>query len=177
MMAQEIEVEDPTYTDGKRHKEFIVNTTPLIAQFVPFNASSLSKLNLFDYQYRKLRNGKGIRWGFGIDLGDEITRSTPQFLYLRLGWVRRKQVSNHFHFSRALDLNLMAEDIDSPSNQQGKVGFNGIGLSYSLGFEYSFNKHLAISTEGSLLLGQDFNEGQAKVRFIPPVGLFFHVKL
>lgn len=176
MTAQDKDwIEDPTYSDGKKHKEFIVNTTPMIAQFVPFNASNLSKLNLFDYQYRKLKNGKGLRWGLGVNINSNFNNDDPQFLYLRFGWIKKKQVGGRFHLSRAFDLNLIAEDLDSGTPSQ-KLGFNGIGLSYSIGFEYSFNRYLAISTESSLLLGADFDDENAKIRFIPPVGLFFHVK-
>lgn len=180
MAAQDKDwIEDPSYSDGIKHKEFIVNTTPLIAQFVPFNASNLSKFNLFDYQYRKLKNGKGRRWGLGINFTPESSTNTdPQFIYLRFGWVKRKQVGSHFHISRSFDLNLMAEDFDFQSTIPGKLGFSGFGLSYTLGFEYSFNRYLAISTESSLFLGLlDFNDRPPIIRFIPPVGLFFHVKL
>ena len=143
---------DPSYTDGKKHKEFILNVTPLVAQLVPFNASSLSNLNLFDYQYRKLKNGKGLRWGLGVNLGTAFTNVEPQFLYLRFGYTRRKQLSNHFHVSRSVDFNMLVDDIDG-GNRIGKANFNGFALSYSVGIEYSFNKNITLSTEGSLLFG------------------------
>lgn len=176
VQAQEYDyTPDPSYTDGKKHKEFIMNVTPLVAQLVPFNASTLANLNLFDYQYRKLKNGKGLRWGLGVNLNNGFNVDDPVFLYLRFGYTKRKQVSEHFHVSRSFDINLLADDING-NNRRGKADFNGFAFSYSVGLEYSFTKNIAISTEGSLLFGIEPDSG-AKVRFVPPVGLFFHVKL
>ena len=178
IMAQDKEWEkDPTYTDGVKHKEFIVNTTPLIAQFVPFNASNLSKLNFFDYQYRKMKNGKGWRWGLGANI-DPSSNDEPQFFYMRYGRVRKNQINGHLHLSRSFDANLMADNAQTFNNPSRKLDFTGLGFSYSIGLEYSFSKHIALSTEGSLFLGLlNFDEGGPKLRFIPPIGLFFHVKL
>lgn len=179
MAAQDKDwVKDPTYTDGVKHKEYIVNVTPLIAQFVPFNASNLSKLNLFDYQFRKMKNGKGIRWGLGVNVDPSFNSTDLQFIYLRFGWIRKNQINGHLHLSRSYDINLMGEDSEIPNNVTRKLGFSGLGFSYSVGIEYSFSKHISISTEGSLFLGLlNIDEEGPKVRFIPPVGLFFHVKL
>lgn len=179
MAAQDKDWEkDPTYTDGVKHKEYIVNVTPLIAQFVPFNASNLSKLNLFDYHFRKMKNGKGIRWGLGVNVDPSFNSTDLQFIFLRFGWIRKNQVSNHLHLSRSFDINFMAEDFESANNAPRKLDFSGFGLSYSVGLEYSFSKHISISTEGSLFLGLlNIDEEGLKIRFIPPVGLFFHVKL
>ena len=182
MTAQDKEWEkDPTYTDGVKHKEYIVNVTPLIAQFVPFNASNLSKLNLFDYQFRKMKNGKGIRWGLGVNVDPSFNSTDLQFFFLRFGWIRKNQISSHLHLSRSYDINFMAEDFESANNAPRKLDFSGFGLSYSIGLEYSFSKHISISTEGSLFLGllniDDIDGEGPKIRFIPPVGLFFHVKL
>lgn len=178
MTAQDKDWEkDPTYTDGVKHKEFIVNTTPLIAQFVPFNASNLSKLNLFDYQYRKMKNGKGWRWGLGANI-DPMRNDEPQFFYLRYGRIKKNQVNSHLHLSRSFDANLMADNGQTFNNPSRNLDFTGLGFSYSIGLEYYFSKHIALSTEGSLFLGLlNFDEGGPKLRFIPPVGLFFHVKL
>ncbi len=180
MTAQDKDWEkDPTYTDGVKHKEYIVNVTPLIAQFVPFNASNLSKLNLFDYQFRKMKNGKGIRWGLGVNVDPSFNSTDLSFVYLRFGWIRKNQISGHLHLSRSFDINFMAEDSERPNNGTPKLGFTGLGFSYSIGIEYSFSQNISISTEGSLFLGL-LNldaEGEPKTRFIPPVGLFFHVKL
>ena len=176
LKAQEQDfIRDPTYTDGKKHKEFMMNVMPLVAQLVPFNASTLSNQNLFDYQYRKLKNGKGLRWGLGVNINSTPNNTELQFLYLRFGFTKRNQLSKHFHVSRSFDFNLLADDIDG-SGTRGKANFNGFAFSYSVGIEYSFNKYLALSTEGSLLLGIAPEDG-VKFRFTPPVGLFFHVKL
>ncbi len=169
---------DPSYSDGKRHKEFMLNITPLIAQLVPFNGSSLSKLNLFDYQYRRLKNGKGFRWGLGVNVESEFNNSELQFLYIRWGHTRRKQLSKHFHIARSYDINFFHEEVNGQTIPTPRTSFSGLGLSYSLGIEYSFNKSIAISTEGTLFLGLiNTNDGGIKIRFIPPVGLFFHVKI
>ncbi len=176
--AQEAEWErDPTYSDNIRHKEIIMNTTPLIAQFVPFNASTLSNFNLFDFQIRRLKNGRGRRMGLGINLDANFNAPEPSSFYFRYGFVKVKQLSPHFHLSRSWDLNVFAEDING-NGTKGKVGFSGFGVSYSAGLEYSINRFLTISTEGTLFLGLiESNFGGAKFKFIPPVGLFLHVKL
>ena len=178
-VAQEQKWEkDPSYSDGKRHKEFMLNVTPLVAQFVPFNGSTFSKLNLFDYQYRKLKNGKGFRWGFGVNLDTEFNNTELQFLYLRVGYTRRVQLSKHFHVARSFDLNLFSEELNGQAIPTPRTDFSGAGASYSVGIEYSFNKHISLSTEGTLFWGIiNANGNGMKIRFIPPVGLFFHVKI
>jgi hypothetical protein len=176
--AQKVWQEDLSYFDNIRHKEFMVNVTPLISQFVPFNASNISRLGIYDFQYRKLRNGKGLRWGLGVNVSD-ITNvnsgsSDPQFIALRFGWIKRKQISKHIHFTRAFDINIGAEDAFG-SNR--KLNFNGFAPSLSVGFEYAFNETIAISTEGSLLIGLLNVDGEAPIiRFSPPISLMFHVR-
>ncbi len=165
---------DPTYTDNKKHKEFILNLTPLVAQFVPFNASTVSKLNIFDYQYRRLKNGKGWRFGLGADLNFN-SNSEDQSLYLRFGRVNRKQVSRKFHFTRGFDVVLAVENPDLPSSER-RLGFTGLGAMYSIGAEYSITSRLTLSTEGSLFLGVA-GEDIFSLRFLPPVGLFIQFKL
>lgn len=168
---------DPSYSDDIRHREIIMNTTPLIAQFVPFNASSISKFNLFDFQYRKMRNGRGTRWGLGVNVEGDFNPVDPQNFYLRFGFIKRRQISEHFHFARSWDVNLVAEDTDNQGNPRGKFGFNGFAVSYSAAFEYSINSFLTLSTEGSLFIGLiNIDFGTPKIKFIPPVGLFLHVK-
>jgi hypothetical protein len=173
--AQKAWQEDLSYFDNIKHKEFMVNVTPLISQFVPFNASNVSRLGVYDFQYRKLRNGKGLRWGLGVNIEAFDNNSPePQFLALRFGWIKRKQISKHIHFTRAFDINLGAEDIFSNNR---KLNFNGFAPSLSVGFEYAFNETIAISTEGSLLIGLlNIDEEGPIIRFSPPISLMFHVR-
>lgn len=173
--AQKTWQEDLTYFDNIKHKEFMVNVTPLISQFVPFNASNVSRLGIYDFQYRKLRNGKGLRWGLGVNISDFNNNSTdPQFLALRFGWIKRKQISKHIHFTRAFDINIQAEDTFGNNRQ---LNFNGFAPSLSVGFEYAFNETIAVSTEGSLLIGLlNVDEDGPIIRFSPPISLMFHVR-
>jgi hypothetical protein len=182
MVAQNEDWRDPAYSDFKRHGEYIVNVTPLIAQLVPFNGSTLSSKNWFDYQYRRLKNGKGFRFGLGVDVNgfDSNRGNQLQFVYLRFGYQRKIQFAKHFHFSRSFDFNALAEDRNRLAvNPQTKgADFSGIGLSYSMGLECSFNQHISISTESTLFLGViAVDNAPAKFVFLPPVGLFFHVRL
>jgi hypothetical protein len=177
MVAQNEDWRDPAYSDYKRHGEYMVNVTPLIAQLVPFNASTLSSKNWFDYQYRRLKNGKGFRYGLGLNVtgGDN---DPDQFIYLRIGYQRKRQLTKHFHISRSWDLNALAENNQFRGGGGNRANFSGLGISYSLGIEYSFNQRISLSTEGTLFLGAlPFNEGPPKLEFVPPVGLFIHVRL
>jgi hypothetical protein len=177
MVAQDEDWRDPAYSDYKRHGEYMVNVTPLIAQLVPFNGSTLSSKNWFDYQYRRLKNGKGFRYGLGLNVTGDGFDSELQFIYLRIGYQRKRQLTKHFHIARSWDLNVLAENTQfGPAN--GRANFSGLGISYSLGIEYSFNQRISLSTEGTLFLGAlPFNEGPPKLEFVPPVGLFIHVRL
>ena len=169
---------DPSYSDYIRHKEIIMNTTSLIAQFVPFNASTVSKFNIFDFQVRKLKNGRGTRWGLGVNIDASFNPVEPQNLYLRFGFVKRRQISERFHFARSWDVNLVAEDFETTTVSERKLDFSGFAVSYSASFEYSINRYLTLSTEGSLFLGLiNVETGGPKIKFLPPVGLFLHVKL
>jgi hypothetical protein len=170
---------DASYSDGIKYREILMNVTPLIGQFVPFNASTLSRFNIFDFEYRRLKNGKGWRWSLGVNVSGDFNASEPQGFYTRFGLVKKRQISNRFHFVRSWDISFLAEDPEVNSPTKGKLGFSGLGLSYSAGIEYRITKQIALSTEGLLLLGllpttsgNDFGT----IRFIPPVGLFFHVR-
>ena len=169
---------DPTYSDDIRHKEIIMNTTSLIAQFVPFNASTVSKVNIFDFQIRRLKNGRGTRWGLGVNIDAGFNPIEPQSLYVRFGFVKRRQISERFHFARSWDANLIAEDFENTSAINRKLDFSGFAVTYSAGFEYSINRYITLSTEGSLFLGLiNMETDGPKIKFLPPVGLFLHVKL
>jgi hypothetical protein len=176
IVAQDEDWRDPAYSDNKRHGEYIVNVTPLIAQLVPFNGSTLSSKNWFDYQYRRLKNGKGFRYGLGLNVAAD-DNDPDQFIYLRIGYQRKRQLTKHFHIARSWDLNALAEN--NPFNTgRGRANFSGFGISYSLGIEYSFNQRISLSTEGTLFLGAlPFNDGNPKLQFVPPIGLFIHVRL
>lgn len=169
---------DPTYSDNIRHREVLMNLTPLVSQFVPFNASTISKFNVFDFETRRFKNGKGTRFGLGVNVNGEFNASEPNSIYVRFGFIKRRQIAERFHFFRSWDINLVAEDTDINGRSVGKIGYNGFAPSYTAGFQYDFNRRIAISTEGILFLGLlDLNNGGAKIKFIPPVGLFLHVKL
>lgn len=178
-MAQEEKwTRDPTYSDGIRHREIMMNMTPLVSQFVPFNASTVSKLNLFDFQTRKLKNGRGTHLGLGLNIESGLNSFESPNFYFRWGIVRRRQIASHFHFARSWNVNVIAEDFNSVNASNRKLNFSGLGFSYSAGFEYSINSRLTISTEGSLFLGLlNAQTGAPLLKFLPPVGLYFHVKL
>lgn len=169
---------DPTYSDNIRHREVLMNLTPLVSQFVPFNASTISKFNVFDFETRRFKNGRGTRFSLGVNINSDFNTTEPNSLYLRFGLIKKRQIAERFHFFRSWDINVVAEDTDFSGRAIGKLGFTGLAVSYSAGLQYEFNKRIAISTEGILFLGLlDVNTGGAKIKFIPPVGLFLHVKL
>jgi hypothetical protein len=172
---------DESYSDDVKHREVIVNTTPLIAQFIPFNASNLSRFNLYDYEYRRFKNGKGWRFSLGVSASGGFNAVDPNSLYLRIGLIKRRQIASKFHFTRAWDVHLAQEEFDNNFRSAGKLGFSGLGLSYSPGIEYSITSRMSVSTEGILFLGLLPSDGiggeSILLKFIPPVGLFFHVKL
>jgi hypothetical protein len=172
---------DPTYFDNIRHTEILLNMTPMLSQFVPFNASTLSKFNIFDFEIRRFKNGKGTNFGLGINVTGDFLNPEPNSIYIRYGFIKRTQISEKFHFFRSWDLNLVAEDSDGAGRPIGKIGFSGLAVTYSPGLQYDFNSRISISTEGTLFLGlasaNEFSGDGPKIRFIPPVGLFLHVKL
>jgi hypothetical protein len=170
---------DASYSDGKKYREVIVNSTSFIAQFVPFNANTLSRFNIYDYEYRALRNGRGWRWSLAASVSESPNIQELNNINLRIGLIKRRQISQRFHFTRSWDLNLIAESVDNNGQPIGKIGFSGLGFSYAPGIEYSITSRLSLSTEGILFLGIAPIDGSGSgtiVKFIPPVGLFFHVK-
>jgi hypothetical protein len=168
----------PSYFDNIRHREIMMNLTPLVAQFVPFNASTASKLNIFDFETRRLKNGKGTHFGLGVNIDASFNPTEPNSIYLRYGFAKRRQITERFHFTRYWDINLVAEDFEGTNVQRGKLDFSGFAISYSAAIEYSFNDRLALSTQGILFFGLlNMNTGEPKIKFIPPVGLFLHVKI
>jgi hypothetical protein len=172
-------IPNPQYSDNIKHREILVNMTPFVAQFVPFNANTLAKSNLFDFEYRRLKNGRGWRWSLGLTLVTESNFDEANNLYLRFGLIKRRQISNRFHFTRAWDVILSAESSDNFGRSNGKLGFGGAAFSYNPGVEFCITNRLSLSTEAILFMGilpDGTNNGGAVFRLIPPVGLFFHVK-
>jgi hypothetical protein len=169
---------DPSYSDDVKYREVIVNTTPLIAQFIPFNASNLSRFTIYDYEYRRLKNGRGWRFSLGVSATDGFNNVDPNSLYFRIGVIKRRQIAPRFHFTRGWDLNLSQEEFDNNFRSIGKLGYSGVGFSYSPGIEYRITSRMSVSTEGMLFIGlfPSDGEGSNLVKFLPPTGLFFHVK-
>jgi hypothetical protein len=169
---------DPSYTDDVKYREVVINTTPFIAQFIPFNASVLSKFNIYDYEYRRLKNGKGWRFSLGVSAGDGFNAGEVNTGYLRIGLIKRRQIAARFHFTRAWDVSIAQEETDNNFRPLGKLGYSGFAISYSPGIEYSLTRRMSVSTEGMFFVGLFPSDrgGSNILKFVPPAGLFFHVK-
>lgn len=160
---------DEVYNDNKRHPEVGLNITSLVSQFVILNNSDLRNFQLFDYQYKTMKNGHGLRFGLGVLINSN--NFTSNHFNFRIGYERRKPIRNsRFLFTRGIDMTLLIDDSAFsgvvPANEL--TGFNGLGGDVTAGFEYMLFPNITIGTEAILIavIGDGLD-----IRLIPPLAV------
>ncbi len=157
----------------KGFKQFSMNITPLLVQLIPLNRSSI-RTGPYNFFYKKIgKRGRGFRAAIGMNINDEI--EDDSHLNIKIGWERMRKVNSKWRYSRGVDLVVFGGSFNTPSINNNSDDF-GIGIGFSLGFEYLFSEYISLSTEATWVTGASGNSGFF-TQVIPPVSVYFNVSL
>lgn len=163
-------------------KERIVffNMTPMASQFVPFNAIDPFTAGPINLGAKYFVNNVGYRFGVGVNIDFSNGTDQNRFLNIRNGYEKRKNINENWKYTHGCDALLSFGGLNLPGNSQQGGDFLLLAIAPFWGVEYCFNKNFSISTETSLLIGLGtgdfFDESPFRLKFIPPVSLFFNIK-
>ena len=154
--------EKPTYP-WSRKTEIGLNMTNLATRFIPLNFNNQAMQDIA-FKFRKYRRTNA----FKLDIGARVTDDNSperQFLFFGAGIERRRNIwENKWTYVSSFDFNVVAGPINS---------FIGIARVY--GIEYAITPHVYVSTQTSLALGFNIENGGG-FRFLPPNSVFLNVR-
>ncbi len=165
--------------DPINYKEFGLNMTGLVSNFIPFNSTKLG-LQRYAFSYKKTRIKKnGNLATFRLGLGfDNIFDANGFFNFnFRIGGEKKRKLSEKFTFISGNDFILFVEPInenakDLTFDDMPKVG---AGYSHPFGIEYHLNNRVSIYTETALEVTVGFPP--VAVRMVPPASIFLNVRM
>lgn len=157
-----------------RQKFIGFNTTPLLAQVVPFNRIDPTSTDVAIVA-RNYWGKDGLKTGFGININDNSTSTSPvQHITFMIGYDRRKQLATRVYYTKGVDFVLnIAEEIGN--NTASAESF--VGLGFNWGFEYMMSEVVSVSSEATLRFGADPTIGGAVFRIIPPLAIKLNFKI
>ena len=169
--AQESAGQQP---EGRYHS-IGLNASPLLVQVAPFNRSNPKVLGPYFITYRVYTDkDRAFRLALGWDVDASLTADEAQNHFnFRMGLERRRQIADRWSYSMAWDLAISGGDFNLPGEKEVETGFIGLGPTW--GFEFFINRTVSLSTEVSLWLGLDTNEGIPRLQVVPPVALLLNV--
>jgi hypothetical protein len=171
MAAQETPGRQP---EGRYHS-IGLNVSPLLVQLAPFNRSNPKVLGPYFINYRVYTGkNRAFRLALGWDVDASLSADEAQNHFnFRMGMERRRKIADRWSYSMAWDLALSGGDFNLPGEKEPDTGFIGLGPTW--GFEFFINRTVSLSTEVSLWLGIDANEGIPRLQVVPPVSLLLNV--
>lgn len=160
--------------EGRAHS-IGLNASPLLVQLIPFNRSNPKVLGPYFITYRVYTDkNRAFRLALGWDVDASFSADEAQSHFnFRMGVERRRQVAERWSYSMGWDVALSAGDFNLPGEKEVDSGFIGLGPTW--GFEFFLNRSVSLSTEVSLWVGFDLNEGIPRLQVVPPVALFLNV--
>ncbi|MCB0598394.1 MAG: hypothetical protein H6557_29350 [Lewinellaceae bacterium] len=169
--AQESAGQQP---EGRYHS-IGLNASPLLVQVAPFNRSNPKVLGPYFITYRVYTDkDRAFRLALGWDVDASLTADEAQNHFnFRMGLERRRQIADRWSYSMAWDMAISGGDFNLPGEKDVETGFIGLGPTW--GFEFFINRTVSLSTEVSLWLGLDTNEGIPRLQVVPPVALLLNV--
>jgi hypothetical protein len=162
--------------------EYGLNMTALVVEFIPLLNRTTERTGPYVFSYKRFRGQNGFRMALGahINPNESANISEPlNNINFRLGYERRKTISEHWRYSRGIDAMFFTGNLNSPMgnilavNQFGEAS-NGLGVGLTLGAEYLILPNLSVSTEGIFFIGGVANG--AVLTFVPPVCIFLNAK-
>ena len=169
--AQEPSGQQP---EGRYHA-IGLNASPLLVQVAPFNRSNPRVLGPYFITYRVYSNrDRAFRLALGWDVDASFSADESQSHFnFRAGMERRRKIAGRWSYSMGWDLAISGGDFNLPGEKELDTGFIGLGPTW--GFEFFINRTVSLSTEVSLWLGLDTNEGIPRLQVVPPVALLLNV--
>lgn len=160
---------DSISINNRSHKEIGLNFTQFVSQFVPLNLKNVKDGPIgYSFKYYNDRDF-ALRFGFGANINKEFENS---FLSIRLGYEKRRQLSEKFFFTRGWDVLALVGGFNLPSKQENG---GAIGLGPVIGLEYHITDKLIFTTESMLFVGISSNTG-FDVSILPPTAFFIHFR-
>ena len=166
--------------DPVKYKEFGLNMTGLVSNFIPFNSTKLGiQRYAFAYKYTRIKKKSGklatLRLGLGVDnIFDENNSFNFNF---RIGMEKKRKLSEKWTFISGNDFILFVE----PVNVNAKDFFFedapkiGVGYAHPFGIEFHINNRVSLYTETSLQITAGFPP--VTLRVVPPASIFLNVKM
>jgi len=158
-----------------RYHSIGLNASPLLVQLAPFNRSNPKVLGPYFITYRVYTdNNRAFRLALGWDVDESFSADgTQSHFNFRMGMERRRKIAERWSYSMGWDLAISGGDFNLPGEKEVDSGFFGLGPTW--GFEFFINRSVSLSTEVSLWVGLDLNEGIPRLQVVPPVSLLLNV--
>ena len=156
---------DPTENFWSRSNEIGLNFTPFLSKLIPFNFTD-SDAGLVGLNWKSYGLKNAFRMSFGANLAQDDFFNTDNYLYLSIGYEKRRGLGKNWSYTTGWEAILEADEKDESSF---------IGASKFFGIEYNFTDRIYVSTEGALRMG--FSSGLPAVQIDLPIALFFNVRL
>lgn len=160
-------------TDSASKKYVGFDANPLLSQVLPLNRVILSS-NTFAITTRRFWGNDGFRACYGIGLGEELE---VQFFQLMVGYENRRKISNRWYFFSGVDMILRASSEETTSGSLASGQAQGFGAGGHWGAEFTLGKVLSFSTEASLRLLVNLDDGGASFLLVPPINLTAHFNI
>lgn len=164
-------------TDWRFRKIVGFNTTPLLAQLIPFNRSNPREVGPYLMRFKRYKpNGRAFRFSMGINMN--FTNDDNEIgVNFGFGRERRRGFAQRWVYTRGFDFNILLGNINLP----GQSTANGVilGCGPLWGLEYALAPHITVGTETALVMGLSLSDFGLNLSFqiIPPVALFVHYYL
>lgn len=144
------------------------NTSPMLQQLLPFNAVP-ADANLMTLNFRRYKNNKGYRFGFGIN--DLTINSNVQSLAMYYDYDNRKSMGGKWSYFLGYGIGFEFFQDNSKSNGVffASQGFTDFLFTGHWGLEYKVNEIFSLSTESQFQLRLGSSGG---MRLVPPVAIF-----
>ena len=160
------------WKEGEKYRMVSINTTPLLAQLIPFNRTNPRLSGPFNVEFHKFNGNRSFHTSLGMFIvsdGFEV-QSDANFNF-RIGGEKRKPLNEKWTIYNGWDVylsagnfNLIEENLSSDLPM-----VLAVGPRWSVG--YNFIEQVSISVETALIIGLDLNDGIPHFRFIPPVAV------
>ncbi len=161
------------YDLPRKYRVVGLNTTPLLAQLVPFNRTNPQLSGPYVMTYRSFTGRNAFRFGLGMNLSEVDSNNGTLNLNMRFGWQRKKSFYERWSYGFGLDFFIVTGGFNTVGSQREFDEDGGFGLGPVWEMEYAINKRVRLSIESTLFLGGGFDTG-AVFTFIPPVALYLN---
>lgn len=148
---------------------------PLLSRIIPLNNLQANTFTAGILVRRYKANNKGVRLGYGLNIGSNIEN-----MFFSADYDRRFKLRKNWHYFHGYGaaLKLFSNNSFSRVFQVRTVSQQSLELGWHWGFEYNIDKVFSVSTETSLVIGRDlsgFNENFVRINL--PVSIMLHFKL